>query len=187
MQRISIKQLRRFLSLELKIDGQVQSLTDHRNRYDIPMPTLFRGILYTTLLSKNTFLSRDKLFDEMYLSADIFVLPTMKDHYGVVFLEAMSAGLPLVGTRSFTVPELIEDGKNGFLVDTKYSWENYPANRKKRAKRHEDQRRIHKDTVDQLVEKLSILIKNKKSCFDIINVLFQKFLNIVPIQLAFKR
>ena len=57
----------------------------------------------------------------MYLSADIFVLPTMKDHYGVVFLEAMSAGLPLVGTRSFTVPELIEDGKNGFLVEPRHT------------------------------------------------------------------
>ena len=55
----------------------------------------------------------------MYLESDIFVFPTQKDHYGVVLLEAMSAGLPLVGTRSFTVPELIKDGYNGFLIPRK--------------------------------------------------------------------
>tara|TARA_Y100000310_G_scaffold167546_2_gene167382 strand:+ start:21889 stop:23028 length:1140 start_codon:yes stop_codon:yes gene_type:complete len=108
--------------------------------------------------------SREGLFDEMYLKSDIFVLPTHQDNYGVVFLEAMSAGLPLVGTTSFTVPELIDDGKNGFLIKTPYSWENYldKNNKLNTKKMDNDWKKPHPEIVKQLVEKLSILIENKK-------------------------
>lgn len=61
-------------------------------------------------------ISRERLFKEVYLKSDIFVMPTFVDSFGYVFLEAMSAGLPVVGTDIFAVPEIIEDGKNGFLV-----------------------------------------------------------------------
>jgi len=105
--------------------------------------------------------SRDKLFEKMYLSSDIYVMPTSKDNYGVVFLEAMSAGLPIVSTTSFTVPEIVKDGKNGFLVKTDLTHENYfPYG--KGQKYLKDVRRIDKNIVDQLVEKLSILIEDKK-------------------------
>jgi len=104
--------------------------------------------------------SRDKLFEKMYLNADIFVLPTHIDNYGLVYLEAMSAGLPLVGTTSFTVPEIIKDGKNGFLIKTDLSWENYfPYDKEKEFNR--ELKKIHPEIVSQLVEKLSILIENK--------------------------
>lgn len=66
--------------------------------------------------------SRDELFNKYYLNSDIFVLPTYIDSFGFVFLEAASAGLPLVGNNIFAVPEIIEDGKNGFLIDTPVSW-----------------------------------------------------------------
>jgi glycosyltransferase involved in cell wall biosynthesis len=105
------------------------------------------------------YLSRDKLFEKMYLSSDIYVMPTNKDNYGVVFLEAMSAGLPIVSTTSMTVPEIVIDGKNGFLVKTDLSHENYYE----RGKEYEIRRRkIDWNIVNQLVEKLSILIEDKK-------------------------
>ncbi|HTZ41679.1 MAG TPA: glycosyltransferase family 4 protein [Candidatus Omnitrophota bacterium] len=109
-------------------------------------------------------LPREKLFDEMYLSSDIFVLPTHVDNYGVVFLEAMSAGLPLVGATSFTVPELIEDGKNGFLINSSYSWENYlyKYGRLDEKTVSRDWQKLHPEIISQLVDKLSILIENKK-------------------------
>jgi len=55
-----------------------------------------------------------------YMSlADIFVLPSLFEMFGVVNLEAMASGLPIVATRVYGVPEVVEDGQNGFLVDSK--------------------------------------------------------------------
>ncbi len=107
------------------------------------------------------YLPKKELFKKLYLESDVFVLPTMKDHYGVVLLEAMSAGLPLIGTNSFTLPELIKDGKNGFLIKTRYSWEMYPDNYTQE-KIKEDFEQKHPKIINQLIEKISILIENKK-------------------------
>jgi glycosyltransferase involved in cell wall biosynthesis len=105
------------------------------------------------------YLSRDKLFEKMYLTSDIYVMPTNKDNYGVVFLEAMSAGLPIVSTTSFTIPEIVEEGKNGFLVKTDLTHENYYGRGEDYIR---DTRKVNKSIVNQLVEKLSILIEDKK-------------------------
>lgn len=57
-----------------------------------------------------------------YLKAfDVFVLPSIKEGLPYALLEAASAGLPLIGTRVGGIPEIIEDGKNGFLVPPKNS------------------------------------------------------------------
>jgi alpha-maltose-1-phosphate synthase len=53
---------------------------------------------------------------ELYAAADIFVMPTYEDVYGFVFIEAMAAGLPCIGTRVMAVPELVKDGVNGFTI-----------------------------------------------------------------------
>jgi len=53
-----------------------------------------------------------------YLAAfDIFVLPSVKEGFPWALLEAMAAKLPVVATSVGAVPEIIEDGKNGFLVE----------------------------------------------------------------------
>lgn len=51
--------------------------------------------------------------------ADIFVLPTFHETLSVSLLEAGSAGLPLIASRVGGVPEVIDDNKNGFLIDPK--------------------------------------------------------------------
>lgn len=50
-------------------------------------------------------------------SIDIFVLPSKEEGLGSVLIEAMSVGLPLIGTNAGGIPEIIEDGYNGFVVD----------------------------------------------------------------------
>ena len=54
--------------------------------------------------------------ERAYREADIFVMPTHFDTFGLVYLEAMAWGLPCVGTRQFSVPEIIEEGQTGLLV-----------------------------------------------------------------------
>jgi glycosyltransferase involved in cell wall biosynthesis len=49
--------------------------------------------------------------------ADVFVMPTRNEAFGLVYQEAGAAGLPAVGTRHHAVPEIIEDNVTGLLVD----------------------------------------------------------------------
>lgn len=53
---------------------------------------------------------------QQYAQADVFVLPSLWEGYGIALLEAMAFGLPIVATRVGAVPELIQDGQNGLLV-----------------------------------------------------------------------
>jgi glycosyltransferase involved in cell wall biosynthesis len=53
------------------------------------------------------------------LTADILAFPTFYHYetFGLVLLEAMQAGLPVVTTRRASIPEIIQDGVNGLLVE----------------------------------------------------------------------
>ncbi|MBA4387114.1 MAG: hypothetical protein C0404_03975, partial [Verrucomicrobia bacterium] len=54
-----------------------------------------------------------------YATADVFVLPSLVETQGMVAMEAMSLGLPvLVSERIVSAHELVDDGSNGFLLDT---------------------------------------------------------------------
>ena len=58
---------------------------------------------------------RDELA-AFYAAADAFCLPTFAEGLGVVLLEAMASGLPVVSTQVMGVPEAVEDGETGLLV-----------------------------------------------------------------------
>lgn len=60
-----------------------------------------------------------KELQDYYSVADIYVLPTREDIWGLVINEAMAYGLPVITTDNCLAGlELIEDGKNGYIVET---------------------------------------------------------------------
>ncbi|GAG02365.1 unnamed protein product, partial [marine sediment metagenome] len=60
-----------------------------------------------------------KELGQLYSKADIFILPSVWEAFGIVLLEAMSFGIPIVATNAGGIPELVEDGVEGFLVPPK--------------------------------------------------------------------
>src|SRR3972149_2217609 len=60
-------------------------------------------------------LSHSEVLD-YFGKADIFVMPSLIEGFGIVFLEAMAAGVPVIGGSVGGTRELITDGVNGFLV-----------------------------------------------------------------------
>ena len=61
-------------------------------------------------------ISRQALAVE-YVRADCFCLPTVQEGFGIVFAEAMAAGLAVVACRAAAVPEIVEDRRTGLLVN----------------------------------------------------------------------
>jgi glycosyltransferase involved in cell wall biosynthesis len=58
----------------------------------------------------------DSKLPRLYQAADVFAFSTFYENLPFVVLEALSTGLPVVTTRVGGIPEMIESGKNGFLV-----------------------------------------------------------------------
>jgi len=54
---------------------------------------------------------------DRYASCDIFVLPSASEGFGMVFVEAMAFGKPVIASRTGAAPEIVTDGVNGFLVE----------------------------------------------------------------------
>jgi len=64
------------------------------------------------------FLGRRKDIAKLMTVSDVFVLPSVREAFGLVILEAAVAGVPTVATRVGGIPEIIEDLKTGLLVDS---------------------------------------------------------------------
>lgn len=54
---------------------------------------------------------------KFYGRAAIFCLPTKREPFGIVFIEAASHKLPIVSTKIGALPELVSDGETGYLVE----------------------------------------------------------------------
>lgn len=61
------------------------------------------------------FLDRDTVAD-LYADADVFLFPSPTETCGLVALEALASGVPVVGARAGGIPENLREGLTGFLV-----------------------------------------------------------------------
>jgi len=78
----------------------------------------------------------EKDLARMYAACEIFCLPSLWEPFGMVVVEAMASGKPVVGSRIGGIPEIIREGETGFLT---------------RPRAH-----------DEIVEKILFLLKNSK-------------------------
>ena len=52
-----------------------------------------------------------------YSRADLYVMPSRQEGFGLVFLEAMASGKPVMAANFGGAAEIIQEGRTGFLVD----------------------------------------------------------------------
>lgn len=59
----------------------------------------------------------DRQLERIYQSADLFVMPSTGEGFGIVYLEAWKHGLPVVAGNQDASAEVVTDGRNGLCVD----------------------------------------------------------------------
>ena len=52
-----------------------------------------------------------------FAAADVFVLPSVHEPFGIVALEAMARGIPLIASNVGGLPDFVQEGKNGMIFD----------------------------------------------------------------------
>lgn len=65
-----------------------------------------------------TNVDRETMLNKVYLDHDIFVMPTNADLFAFSIIEAMHSKLPIISTKIGAIPEMVEDGVNGFLLES---------------------------------------------------------------------
>jgi glycosyltransferase involved in cell wall biosynthesis len=101
--------VKRFPNAKFIISGKGQSdemakLIAHATRIGVKDNIIFTGYY------------PDKKLPKLYQAADVFAFSTFYEHHPFSVLEALATGLPVVTTTVGGIPETIESGKNGLLV-----------------------------------------------------------------------
>ena len=71
----------------------------------LPVPVRFHGILDGEPLRAR------------FRSADVLVVPSYWEGFGIVYVEGMAFGLPAIGTTAGAIPQLISNGENGYMIE----------------------------------------------------------------------
>ena len=99
------------ITLDLDLVGD----TAFDPRYYVQMQRLAKQLNVDDRVTFHGVVSHERL-GQFYSNADIFILPSMYEGYGIVLGEAMHAGLPIVTTRVGPIHEIVREGENALIV-----------------------------------------------------------------------
>jgi glycosyltransferase involved in cell wall biosynthesis len=80
-----------------------------KNLEDLTNRLGLKNVVFTGFVS-------DSLLKQAYASSDLFVLPSYAEIQPLVLLEALAMGLPAIGTNVGGIPEMIIEGRNGYIL-----------------------------------------------------------------------
>lgn len=140
---------KKYKNIELIMRADVpQKLKEKYNSKNIVYQGYFKEII-----------PREELLKKVYSQGDVFIYTTFCDSFGFSLIDALVAGLPIITTNLFASPEVIENGKNGFVITIPgYKPEDYiqEYNIKKMNESNNEK------FIEDLVFSMEKLIKNKK-------------------------
>lgn len=67
------------------------------------------------VLDRVLFLGKHQSVDELLACADLFLLPSKNESFGLAALEALACGVPVIGSNMGGLPEVVTHGETGFL------------------------------------------------------------------------
>jgi glycosyltransferase involved in cell wall biosynthesis len=102
--------IKRFPNAKFIISGKGQSDEMHKLNVHADKLGVKGNIIFTGYYP-------DKKLPKLYQAADVFAFSTFYEHHPFAVLEALATGLPVVTTTVGGIPETIESGKNGLLLE----------------------------------------------------------------------
>jgi glycosyltransferase involved in cell wall biosynthesis len=111
LKKQKVKQKVRFLI----VGGEVKTSSTHAKGYVSGLKQLAKDLGVSDII-EFTGPKYGAALREYYRTSDIFVYTSLSENFGQTILEAGAAGLPLICTNVGIAPEIIKNGKNGFIV-----------------------------------------------------------------------
>lgn len=85
-----------------------------------PLETNLKNLAVDLKIRNDVKFLGEKTYDEipkLLKSADIFVRPSLSEGLGTAFIEAMAAGIPIIGSHVGGIPDFLKDGETGLLCE----------------------------------------------------------------------
>jgi len=107
------------------------------------------------------FVPRDELLGKIFPQADVLLLPSRAEGFGLVIVEAMALGIPTIAIDAWAMPEIIRDSENGFLVSDATA-ENLADRMLRFASNSELAVEMSERCIDIFLEKFSLQVHNQQ-------------------------